>query len=308
MGLWVQDQWDHKTLPLAIGLALFVTACAPVSAPAQPTLHPRCHPRPMRPRLSANRRSYSQPHATLTPLTRSLPTAYLPLPPSPTPGPRVCSPLEDVTLAEIPRLIAGNTYQTPQPGRDDGHPGIDLAYYSHGSHKTILGLPVHAAVAGRVAAVLPDRKPYGNMVIIEMPLEVHPRGLADGAELAGGTRSHPHPRCAPDLPISARTPAMEYSQTLALPGLWSFEQPLPAPRGRSRAACGQPVGEVGTTGASVNPHLHFEARLGPAGAIFTSFGHYDTRTTNLERNNYCLWRVSSWFELVDPLQILLQQP
>jgi murein DD-endopeptidase MepM/ murein hydrolase activator NlpD len=71
--------------------------------------------------------------------------------------------------------------------------------------------------------------------------------------------------------------------------------------------CGQPIGEVGTTGASVNPHLHFEARLGPAGATFTSFGHYDARSTALERNNYCLWRVSNWFQLVDPLPIL-QQP
>jgi murein DD-endopeptidase MepM/ murein hydrolase activator NlpD len=72
--------------------------------------------------------------------------------------------------------------------------------------------------------------------------------------------------------------------------------------------CGQPLGEVGTTGASVNPHLHFETRLGPAAMTLDSFGHYDLHATDLERNNYCLWRVSGWFQLVDPLKILAQQP
>lgn len=302
MGLWVQDQWDLKTLPLAIGLALFVAACAPVSPPARFTSIPL---------PSATLLPTAEPTATLLPATATphptVPPIFTPLPLSPTPGPRVCSPLEDVSLAEIPQLIAGNTYQTPQPGRDDGHPGIDLAYYLHGTRRTILGLPVHAAAAGRVAAVLPDRKPYGNLVIIETPLESIP--VAWWTVLKWPVT--PAPTLIPDARLTCPTPLetpqwnpSKRSLYLAYGHLNSLS-PLHV---GDRVLCGQPIGEVGTTGASVNPHLHFEARLGPAGAVFTSFGHYDTRTTPLERNNYCLWRVSSWFELVDPLQILKQQP
>jgi len=36
------------------------------------------------------------------------------------------------------------------------------------------GLPIQAVLAGRVAAVIENRPPYGNMVIIETPLSQIP--------------------------------------------------------------------------------------------------------------------------------------
>ena len=302
MSLWAQDRWDLKTLPLALGLAVLVTACAAYISPPVP---PAKIPLP-----SATLPPTSLP--TLTPLPPSplppLPPSPSPsLPPSPTPGPRVCSPLEDVSLPEIPQIIAGNTYQPPLPGRDDGHPGIDLAYYSHGSHKTMLGLPIHAAVAGRVAAVLPDRIPYGNLVIIETPLESIPTTWLTALNWPAA----PAPTVIPDsrltCPVPLETPQWNPAKRSLYLAYGHMNNLSPLHIG-DIVQCGQPIGEVGTTGASINPHLHFEARLGPAEATFTSFGHYDTRTTPLERNNYCLWRVSNWFQLVDPLQILQQQP
>jgi murein DD-endopeptidase MepM/ murein hydrolase activator NlpD len=79
---------------------------------------------------------------------------------------------------------------------------------------------------------------------------------------------------------------------------------LPALKVGDVVACGQTVGTVGTSGNSVNPHLHLETRLGPAGVTFTGLGYYDTRNSEQERANYCIWRVSGWFQMFDPMTIL----
>jgi murein DD-endopeptidase MepM/ murein hydrolase activator NlpD len=203
-------------------------------------------------------------------------------------------------------MVAGNTYQTPMPGRDSGHPGVDLSFYSHGDRKTFLGLPLHAAMSGTVAAVIPDRLPYGNTVIIEVPLENIPASW-----LASLNWPTPAPPVVPDArltcPDPLTLPAWDTSRRSLYLLYAHLNQPSPLKQGDS-VSCGQVIGEAGTTGASVNPHLHFEARLGPAGMRISSFGHYDTHTTAEERNNYCVWRVSGWFQVVDPLAILAQQP
>jgi murein DD-endopeptidase MepM/ murein hydrolase activator NlpD len=194
----------------------------------------------------------------------------------------------------------------PQPGRDDGHPGIDLAFYRHGTRTTMLGLPIQAAMAGKVAASLPDRKPYGNLVIIEVPLDNVPKAWranlnwpTPGPALTPDARlTCPQPLTLPTWNTNARSLYMAYGH---------LNQPSALKAGDT-VTCGQVVGEAGTTGASVNPHLHFEARLGPAGAVFTAMGHYDAHSTEAERNNYCLWRVSNWFQIVDPLKILAMTP
>ena len=226
--------------------------------------------------------------------------------PSPTPGPRLCSPLDGVTLKELPDMVAGNTYQTPMPGRDSGHPGVDFAFYSHGDRKTFLGLPLHAAMAATVAAVIPDRMPYGNTVILEIPLENIPDSW-----LGALNWPTPAPPVVPDArltcPDPLSLPAWDTSRRSLYLLYGHLNQPSTLKPGET-VSCGQVIGEAGTTGASVNPHLHFEARLGPAGMKISSFGHYDTHTTAEERNNYCVWRVSGWLQVVDPLALLAQQP
>jgi murein DD-endopeptidase MepM/ murein hydrolase activator NlpD len=246
------------------------------------------------------------PSATATPRPTATLTAT-PLPPSPTPGPQLCSPLEDVTLKELPEILSGNTYQPPLPGRDDGHPGADFAYWTRGSHKTMLGLPLKAAMAGRVAAVIPDRKPYGNAIIIEVALDSVPQRWLPNLNWP----VTPAPTVVPDArltcPYPLKLPGWDTSRRSLYLAYGHLNELSPLHVG-DRVTCGQVIGAVGTTGASVNPHLHFEARLGPAGMTLNSFGHYDAHTTEEERNNYCLWRVSNWFQLVDPLKILSQEP
>jgi murein DD-endopeptidase MepM/ murein hydrolase activator NlpD len=66
-------------------------------------------------------------------------------------------------------------------------------------------------------------------------------------------------------------------------------------------ACGQAIGQVGMSGNALNPHLHFETRLGPPGLSFASLAHYDVSASPAEMSAYCDWSVRGVFQLVDPL-------
>jgi murein DD-endopeptidase MepM/ murein hydrolase activator NlpD len=218
----------------------------------------------------------------------------------------LCSPLAGISLAELPQLMTGDKFVPPLPGRDDGHHGIDFAFYRHGSLTTMLGLPVQAILPGHVAAVINNLKPYGFAIIIETSLQ----GLSF---LTAGTINlpTPAPTVLPDPRLTCPTPFAQPWLTAShrsLYYLYAHLNRLPAFKVGDEVACGQQVGEVGTSGNSVNPHLHLETRLGPAGVTFLGLGHYDTRTTEEERANYCIWRVSGWFQMFDPMTILAALP
>jgi len=61
---------------------------------------------------------------------------------------------------------------------------------------------------------------------------------------------------------------------------------------------------VGDSGNALNPHLHLEMRIGPAGITFAGMSHYDNSATSEEMAAYCTWRVSGKFQLVDPLKFI----
>jgi murein DD-endopeptidase MepM/ murein hydrolase activator NlpD len=67
--------------------------------------------------------------------------------------------------------------------------------------------------------------------------------------------------------------------------------------------CGQAIGTVGMSGNALNPHLHLEVRVAPAGIQLESMAHYDNSATPQEMVNYCRWRVSGLFQLVNPMQL-----
>ncbi len=202
--------------------------------------------------------------------------------------------------------MAGDLYNPPAPGRDDGHHGIDFAFDRFGNLTTMLGLPVQAILPGTVAAVIDNEKPYGNAIIIETPLEtIPPAGWATINLPDPLVTVQPDPRLT--CPQPAAAPWMAASQR-SIYHLYAHLKELPSLNVGDSVTCGQVVGEVGTTGNSVNPHLHLETRIGPAGAAFAGLGHYDPRLSEEDRSNYCTWRVSGWFQMIDPMQLLKMQP
>jgi murein DD-endopeptidase MepM/ murein hydrolase activator NlpD len=179
--------------------------------------------------------------------------------------------LQGIPLEQLPGLVS-NPFHPPAPGSDDPHHGVDLAIRLPNSEVAVSGNPVQAALAGSVAAVIRDRFPYGNALLVETPLEEAP----------------------PALDLSRRSLYVMYAH---------MRDPVDLNPGDT-VACGQAIGAVGSTGNALNPHLHLEMRVGPAGMRFSSMAHYDNSATSEEMSSYCLWRISGLFQLVDPLRLI----
>jgi len=234
---------------------------------------------------------------TLAPTATDTPT----LTPLPYAGFTIASPLQDIRLNELASIIS-TTFQPPSPGWDDGHHGVDFAYWSRGTHEKMEGLEVYALMGGVVAGITNNRKPYGNQIIIETPLSrIPPALLAQWQPI----------ELATPFPVNPRIPACEKVQSMSWevrPGsvytlYGHLLNPVDYEIGDAVQA-GDLIGQVGTTGASVNPHLHLEMRWGPDGTKFASMGFYDTSITDSERENYCLWRVSGQFILLNPMDVV----
>ena len=200
--------------------------------------------------------------------------------------------IELVSIISTPFDLTGDGYE-------DGHHGTDFAYYSRGSHTTMEGLPIRSVLAGNVAAVISDQKPYGNLIIIETPIKNLPSELL--YILTPPVQLTPYPY----------NPRMQFCESLKTQS-WKVEtgsiymlyghmlEPSLLVQ-RDHVASGQPIGKVGTTGMSRNEHLHLEMRWGPSGTEFASMNYYDTAATQEEMDNYCTWRISGMYVLLDPM-------
>ena len=221
------------------------------------------------------------PFPTLTNIPTITSTESAPVPldtPTPKPVLNLCSPLAEQTIREISEIVS-DPYNPPRPGKDDRHHGTDLAYYRRKDRTTIKGEVVQAVLAGRVVAVVADRLPYGNMVIVETSRD--------------------------SLPTVINT-QFGISEGEALYVLYAhFVDPSWVGLG-DLVICGQALGEVGSTGYNiVNPHLHIETRIGPAGQFFLDgMAYYDTSASESERANYELWRTIGVFRHFDPMTFL----
>jgi len=231
----------------------------------------------------------SAPSSTPTPGLLSSPTQETAdsldvgtVPPgSPTPQPphpKLCSPLAEHPLEQLPEIVS-QPYAPPPPGRDERHHGVDFAYYRHEGRASIAGEGVQAIMAGRVAAAIQDRLPYGNMVIIETPYENIPPGVLAAIEIPKGSSLYHLYAHFAETPLIALDQQVE---------------------------CGQLLGYVGRTGYNVPvAHLHLETRLGPPGASFESMVFYDAQATPKEQAAYVRWRTSGEFQHFDPMEILI---
>ena len=190
----------------------------------------------------------------------------------------------------------------PRPGNDDGHQGVDFSFYRRNERVGIEGLQVFAALEGKVITIIHDRGPYGNAVIIETPLDSLDSDLISQFQLPAM-----QPTVVPDPRVNCPPGELAFSVDNEKKSLYLLYGHLLNPVSLSigeEVKCGQPIGLVGNTGYSTNPHLHFETRIGPSGASFDSMAYYTVQSTVSERYNYCVWRVSNLFQLFDPMNLL----
>jgi murein DD-endopeptidase MepM/ murein hydrolase activator NlpD len=209
--------------------------------------------------------------------------------------------LEDETIQSLPLILANPLKIPPHFGQDTGHHGVDFAYFQRGERESIEGIEIYAIMAGKIVLALTENDlPYGYMVMIETPLSHLPEELQE-LLLAGYQPVPEDPNYRLYCPeVSSPVVTGEFSvyhlyAHMKEPPAFHFSEPI---------NCGQTLGIVGNTGYSSSPHLHLETRLGPSGASFEGLAHYETAYTPEQMGNYCLWRMSGYFQLFDPFILL----
>jgi murein DD-endopeptidase MepM/ murein hydrolase activator NlpD len=197
--------------------------------------------------------------------------------PTPTTAFSICCPLQNFRLKDLSRVIS-NPYSSPPLGSDARHQGVDFVYHTwQGERHTIIGETVQAVLPGMAAAAIQDSFPYGNLVIIETSAEDLPDelikllGIQDGESLY---HLYAHLR---DTPLVALAQPVDLCQA---------------------------VGVVGSSGNTHADHLHFETRIGPAGARFPVLSAFAEGTTAEERAQYDRWRISKQFRHFDPMILM----
>jgi hypothetical protein len=151
-----------------------------------------------------------------------------------------------------------------------------------------------------------DRFPFGNGVVIETPLDALPEEWWQPAGIPT-----PAPTLAPRSALtcpSGPDPEIADPNRRALYILYAHLQEAPTLALEEPVGCGQQLGRVGDTGNALNPHLHFEARVAPAGIRMAGMAHYHASVSVEEMRAYCLWSVSDLFQLVDPQRVLNLAP
>lgn len=284
-------RWKGLAAAVLLALALCGWAgCAPAVGAPEAAVTPR---------PSATVMMGSTQIAATRTLPPPSPTLAPPVSPNPTGAVEMCAPLAGYDFEALVGAVS-NPFNPPAPGSDDPHHGVDFAIVQSGVAQA--GGQVQNVLAGRVALVLDDRFPYGNAALVETPLEGLPDEWAAGYVPAAPAK--PSALTCPEVEEQIFTPGDERSLYL----LYAHLQEPPGLEAGQQIACGAPVGLVGQSGNAMNPHLHLEARIGPAGARFTGMAHYTNSASPSEMHQYCLWRVSGVFQLVDPLALLKNLP
>jgi murein DD-endopeptidase MepM/ murein hydrolase activator NlpD len=189
-------------------------------------------------------------------------------------------------------------------GSDDPHQGVDFADIDPTYEIALEGRQVNAVIDGVVAGVIFDRFPYGNAILVETPVERLTDEWLEALQIptpAVPHQGHPSLTCPEtpinlDLNLEARSIYLIYAH---------LKEPVTLEIGDA-VKCGQSISTIGSSGNSLNPHIHLEMRVGPAGTRFESMAHYTGNATPAEMANYCLWRVSDAFQLLDPMALLSQ--
>lgn len=198
-----------------------------------------------------------------------------------------------------------NPFYRPAPGSDNPHQGVDFSEYDPVNRYATSGKPVQALISGRVAMVVEDAFPFGNAIIIETAYDDLP--LDWRIKLAGylpvyRQAFHTNLSCFGDW----ENPSGDIERTSLYIMYAHFESPVRYELG-DYINCGAEIGQIGMTGNALAPHVHVEMRVGPAGEVFEEMEHYDASASLTAMENYCRWRVSGWYHLLDPMEILFAE-
>jgi len=235
------------------------------------------------------------------------PTATQTLTPTATAVPLVtgvCSPLQGIALSDL-RLVTSNPFIfkypfSEGPVGDQNHPAVDLGFFHFKEFDTDVGHPIQALLPGKVIEVLDNRFPYGNMVLIETPLDQLSPALQAQMQI-------PQPYSADEIKLRSTCQPdpsrISWSSTAkSVYTLYAHMLNPSALKAGDAVQCGQVIGAVGASGHAVvgNEHLHLEIRVGPSDANFGTIADYDAIATPEERYNYCIWALSEIFLPINP--------
>ena len=230
--------------------------------------------------------------------------------PTTTPEPKedefdMCSPLVDYPIENLVDMIS-NPYNPPFPGSDDPHQGVDFSVIDPDLRIALKGSVVQSILAGEVVMVMNDRFPYGNAILIETPFHELPVGWKEKLEnqikpeLFG---TNPSLTCPSgwDLPDQENMDLSLYIlyAHLDMPETYALGDDLDF---------GNAIGSIGDSGNALAPHLHVEIRYGYSSGIEGSMAHYTVSADESEMRNYCRWRVSGWFRVIDPMDLFFTNP
>jgi murein DD-endopeptidase MepM/ murein hydrolase activator NlpD len=190
----------------------------------------------------------------------------------------ICSPLKFVDLIDLPKVIS-DRYNPPPMGSDARHQGVDFAYYHWKGDRPLDGTDIQAVLGGTVVAAIKNSFPFGNLIIIETPVANLSSDIRDVFGIDQGDSLY-----------------MMYAH---------MNESSPIVKLGDKVISCETIGYVGHTGNTEASHLHLEARVGPAGAIFEGFSAFRETDTLKEKQNYRLWRTSGQFLHFDPLRLLL---
>ena len=185
----------------------------------------------------------------------------------------ISSPISGVEIYELASIIS-QAYNVPNPFSDNGHHGTDFGSYNfRGNH--LLGWPIQAVFAGKVAGITVNKSPIGNTVILETPYEQIPENLRDVLDIQPNEslyHLYAHMMDPPELVIG------------------------------QEVTCGEVIGQLGQS-KTAEAHLHFETTIGESGLIIPSMSFYDTSATEEEMETYLWWRTSGVVMPFDPMSI-----
>ncbi|HNR01304.1 MAG TPA: M23 family metallopeptidase [Anaerolineaceae bacterium] len=245
------------------------------------------------------------PPPTITPSSIPSPTPTATLQPSGV----ICSPLSGIELGDLHK-ITSQGYTPPAPYKDDGHPAVDLAFFTFKEMPSMIGHPVQSILPGKVSLVIDNQYPYGNAVMIETPLDLITLDLVNSLSLPT-----PIPQenlellrpCDSDPAFESMVPLKWSDDSKSVFVLYAHLLEKPDLKVGETISCGQEIGAVGNTGNSAAEHLHLETRIGPAGARFGTLAMYAPEASVEERYSYCIWTTSGRFQSFNPVNLWEQE-